>query len=1022
MLTHDDFSGPALGGILTAGHRLADHWRVVAPFRQRDAEVVTDTGAGWLLLPEEETPDKDKDFLAMTGLGSYQAVGASGVVGQVSVGELLVSLGFPLQGRIPDAMLRQVQGQQGVQVPRVALAGVIQHWLGTTGHDVLAGSFLSDVIRGLAGNDTLGGSGGVDVMIGGTGDDVYLVVSLNDQVVELSGEGVDTVLSYILSYLLGDNLENLTLLGPLALRGTGNGLNNLITGNQLGNTLSGLAGVDVLYGGQGHDTLDGGTGGDVMVGGTGDDVYRVDHAADLIVEAANEGADTVWAWVSYTLPTAVEHLTLQGTAPLHATGNAFHNELVGNIAPNTLDGQGGADVMRGGQGDDVYVVDDVADGVIEHANEGTDTVLSHLSLTLMPHVEVLSLLGSNALNAFGGAGNDTLLGNPGDNTLDGGQGDDVLHGGAGNDTYGVDSAGDTITDVSGHDTVRLTGGLATYTLGTGLERLVGTQAGLAYTLTAAHAATLVGNALADQLMGSADDDTLDGGAGADAMAGGAGSDTYLVDNTADTVSEATGGGVADRVLASVSWTLSPWVEQLTLLGSAALNGWGNDLANLLVGNSGHNTLDGGTGADAMAGGLGNDTYLVDNTLDVVEELADGGLDRVIASVSTTLSAHVEHLTLVGTAVQGHGNDAANVLLGNALANTLSGGAGNDTLDGGAGADTLMGGLGNDLFRIDHTGDLVLENAGEGHDTIEASVSYTASPGVEVLSLVGTAHINAFGRAVTNETLLGNTGNNTLNGNSGADTMAGGQGNDTYVVDTLLDVVTELADEGVDQVSTAISYSLGAHLENLTLTGTAHVSGWGNALNNALTGNTGNNQLFGFEGNDTLNGGSGTSGHDTLDGGLGDDTLIGGLGNDLLLGGLGNDIYTFTGIQLSGTNIDTVQDLGALGEIDTIRIGNGNGLTRQNIALFRSGDDLQIGYVGESITQITLVNQFGASGASRIESVTFTGDNFTLTHTAIASVVNAMATYAASNGIAITDLNAVKGNADFMAIIHAAWAP
>jgi Ca2+-binding RTX toxin-like protein len=318
---------------------------------------------------------------------------------------------------------------------------------------------------------------------------------------------------------------------------------------------------------------------------------------------------------------------------------------------------------------------------------------------------------------------------------------------------------------------------------------------------------------------------------------------------------------------------------------------------------------------------------------------------------------------------------------------------------------------------------VLENAGEGHDTIEASVSYTASPGVEVLSLVGSAHINAFGRAVTHETLIGNSGNNTLNGNSGADTMIGGLGNDTFVVDSLLDVIVELANEGTDQVSTAIAYSLGAHFENLLLTGTGHVSGWGNALHNFLTGNTGNNQLFGYEGNDTLNGGTGTSGNDTLDGGLGDDTLLGGLGNDVLLGGLGNDVYTFTGIQLSGTNLDTLHDVGAaVGETDTIRIGNGNGLTRQNIALFRSGDDLQIGYVGEAITRITVTNQFEASGVSRVEALTFSGDNFTLTHTAIANVVSAMATYAASNGIAMTDLNAVKGNTDLMALIHAAWTP
>ena len=143
----------------------------------------------------------------------------------------------------------------------------------------------------------------------------------------------------------------------------------------------------------------------------------------------------------------------------------------------------------------------------------------------------------------------------------------------------------------------------------------------------------------------------------------------------------------------------------------------------------------------------------------------------------------------------------------------------------------------------------------GTDVVQASVSYTLGANVENIVLTGTAAINATGNA-SNNTLTGNAGANRLNGGGGADTMIGGAGNDTYVVDGTTDVVTEAASAGTDTVESSITYTLGANVENLTLTGTAAINATGNALANVLTGNSGANQLNGGTGADTMAGGAG----------------------------------------------------------------------------------------------------------------------------------------------------------------------
>ena len=148
------------------------------------------------------------------------------------------------------------------------------------------------------------------------------------------------------------------------------------------------------------------------------------------------------------------------------------------------------------------------------------------------------------------------------------------------------------------------------------------------------------------------------------MTGGAGNDTYIVDDAGDTVTEALNEGT-DLVQSSLSYTLGANVDNLTLTGSANINGTGNGDANVITGNSGNNTLDGGAGADTMTGGLGNDSYVVDDAGDMVTEAARRRHRPGAVSVSYTLGANVENLTLTGSAnINGTGNGDANVITGN----------------------------------------------------------------------------------------------------------------------------------------------------------------------------------------------------------------------------------------------------------------------------------------------------------------------------------------------------------------------
>ncbi|NJL23087.1 MAG: calcium-binding protein [Leptolyngbyaceae cyanobacterium SM1_3_5] len=217
--------------------------------------------------------------------------------------------------------------------------------IGNNADNTLLGLGSNDVLIGNEGNDFLDGGTGIDVMNGGAGDDTFVVDSDRDRIIGAENDGLDTVISSV-SYVLADNLENLTLIGN-ALFGQGNGLNNVITGNNFSNTLLGLQGDDTLLGGAGNDTLLGGEGIDSMNGGEGNDVYGVDNANDTVIDSG--GIDRVQAFINYSLGEGIENLTLLGTAA-EGRGNDSNNTIIGTAGDNFLDGELGADLLNGGLG------------------------------------------------------------------------------------------------------------------------------------------------------------------------------------------------------------------------------------------------------------------------------------------------------------------------------------------------------------------------------------------------------------------------------------------------------------------------------------------------------------------------------------------------------------------------------------------------------------------------------------------------------------------------------------------------
>ncbi len=623
---------------------------------------------------------------------------------------------------------------------------------------------------------------------------------------------------------------------------------------------------------------------------------------------------------------------ITGTADADSlvTKNMGADTLVGYDGDDTLDGGLGFNRLIGGRGNDRYILRSSLDTVIEQADEGVDTVQAAFSVDLrkasLGFVENVVLAGTGNYRIDGSALDNTLTGNGGANLIFGYDGADLIDGLAGNDKLDGGAGNDT----------------------------------------------LYGGAGKDSLLGGVGDDLLDGGAGVDTLAGGAGHDRYVLDTSADVVIEATNAG-GDGVIVNYAGdvNLSTWanVENAQLGAQGAANLTGTAVANVLIGNAaangidaqaGDDTLNGGAGADTLKGGAGNDVYLfaVGDGQDLVID-ADGQADKLVfngqAAGDLQFSQVGGDLVIrYGVAdqvtVQAWFSAGANTietivtsdvtLDRQAVANRMvpgkvqMGTAGNDTLvatDLGQ-PDTLIGGAGDDTYRIASALDVVVEQPGEGVDTIfikmgeGGAYSLATADGAGVENLIATADSTGVQHALTGNDLDNlisgpQSGYNRLKGGKGQDTLRGGLGQDVYLFSR---------GDGQDVVEDAGGAGDGVAFQDV-LRGDLRAQRSGNDL--ILTVSGGSDQVTirsWFDSSvDTLDFISATDGyldHVGVDkmlsagvvrlGTTGDDTLTAADagGDDTLVGGLGNDVYVV------GRPADVVLEKAGEG-IDWVRITN-----------------------------------------------------------------------------------------------------
>jgi Ca2+-binding RTX toxin-like protein len=454
------------------------------------------------------------------------------------------------------------------------------------------------------------------------------------------------------------------------------------------------------------------------------------------------------------LPANVEHLTLEGSAGINATGNDLGNFIRGNAGANVIDGKGGNDTIVAGAGNDTITGGAGSDTLVFTRGTGQDVVTDFAISTELDYIDVSDYLnngltptvtnsGANVVISFANGDRITLLNVQANELV-------ATAAGATHIPIGASSPAPTATPAPTPTPTPTPA--PTYVLPTATATPA-TPPNPAP--PSVNGLVVMGNGGNGTHNGGNLNDYIDGGAGSDTMAGGNGDDIYLTDVSTDVINETANGGANDLVLTQSNYTLGANVENLAMTGPGAYAAYGNGLNNIMVGNAANNYIDGadgndliianagadtlvgGAGADTMVGGTGDDGYVVDNPGDIVVEYANQGTDGVSANISYALPSNVENLTLQGgSAINGVGNELANVIVGNSAANVIVGLGGNDTMAGGGGTDTFVFARGSGDDRITDFG------AGTDHDVIDIA-AYKAAGFAATVTAVGSDTVISF---------------------------------------------------------------------------------------------------------------------------------------------------------------------------------------------------------------------------------------------------------------------------------------
>lgn len=423
-------------------------------------------------------------------------------------------------------------------------------------------------------------------------------------------------------------------------------------------------------------------------------------------------------------------------------------------------------------------------------------------------------------------------------------------------------------------------------------------------------------------------DILNGGPGKAILHGGKGDDLYRISSADQIVQENANEG-SDSVHASISYTLTANVENLALTGTANLIGTGNELANRIVGNDGDNVLNGKAGNDILTGGLGADTFVIEagNGTDTITNFVHGTdhislqgygitsfsqlkIQQNGANVRVTLP-NGEQVILNG--VQASTLDASDFLLGSAAATSTPPVSAAIVAPVVASTPTPAPAPAPTPAAAPSAAPVISSVS----DTAFHMTASTANMALDSLTknVVGNALNNRIiGNALDN-VIDGGDGDDQLDGGiAGNDVLIGGKGNDLYIVNHVGTTLVEKAGEGVDSVQSSISFTLGANIENLLLTGTAAINGTGNELANRIIGNSANNIICGMGGNDTLMGGGGS---DTF-------AFSTGFGKDIVTDFGKDDALNFTGLSAAKMHITQV------GTNTVIDFGGADSITLQNV--------------------------------------------------------------------------------------------